>query len=407
MLEKPLGSLRCCPSRQEAPSVPARSSMALQGIRVLEFAGLAPGPLCGMILADFGAQVMTVDRLGPGNPMWMARGKRSLALDLKQPKGAAVMRRLSRQMDVLVEPFRPGVMEKFGLGPEVLQKDNPKLIYARLSGFGQCGRLSKVAGHDINCLALSGVLSKLGRSSEIPYAPLNLLADFGGGGLTCALGIVLALYECTQSGKGQVIDANMVEGTAYLSSFLWQSRNAGLWSQPRGKNVLDGGAPFYETYRTSDGKFMAVGAIEPQFYALLINGLGLNCDELPDQLSISDWEEMKKKFADKFAEKTQAEWCKIFDGTDACVTPVVNLEEAALNEHNRERGSFITDEDHNVSPRPAPLLSRTPAVPSTKRNPLKGEHTEEILQEFGFSKEEINQLYLDKIIETSKLKASL
>ncbi|XP_074063170.1 alpha-methylacyl-CoA racemase [Macrotis lagotis] len=381
--------------------------MALQGIRVLELAGLAPGPHCGMILADFGAQVMRVDRRGQPGPTWMARGKRSLALDLKRPEGTAVLRRLSRQVDVVVEPFRSGVMEKFGLGPEVLQKDNPRLIYARLSGFGQSGRLSKAAGHDINYLALSGVLSKLGRSNETPYAPLNLLADFGGGSLMCALGIVLALYERMQSGKGQVIDANMVEGTAYLSSFLWQSQNAELWSQPRGKNVLDSGAPFYETYRTSDGKFMAVGAIEAPFYALLINGLGLNCEELPDQFSMSNWEEMKKKFADTFAKKTQAEWCKIFDGTDACVTPVVSLEEAALNEHNQERGTFITDEDHNMSPRPAPLLSRTPAVPSTKRNPVAGEHTEEILQEFGFSKEEINQLNLDKIIEISKTKANL
>ncbi|XP_072461984.1 alpha-methylacyl-CoA racemase [Notamacropus eugenii] len=381
--------------------------MALQGIRVLELAGLAPGPHCGMMLADFGAQVIRVDRLGSQGPTWMTRGKRSLALDLTRHPGVVVMRRLCKQMDVLVEPFRPGVMERFGLGPDILQRDNPRLIYARLTGFGQSGKFSKVAGHDINFLALSGVLSKLGRSSENPYAPLNLLADFGGGGLTCALGIVLALYERTQSGKGQVIDANMVEGTAYLSSFLWHSQNAGIWSQPRGKNLLDSGAPFYETYRTSDGKFMAVGAIEPQFYALLINGLGLNCDELPDQLSVSDWEEMKKKFADIFAKKTQAEWCTIFDGTDACVTPVVSLEKAALDEHNQERGSFITDEDHNVSPRPAPLLSRTPAIPSTKRNPLEGEHTEEILQEFGFSKEEIHQLNMDKIIETSKLKANL
>ncbi|XP_074138821.1 alpha-methylacyl-CoA racemase isoform X1 [Sminthopsis crassicaudata] len=401
------GSRNGCPSRQEAPSALERSAMALQGVRVLELAGLAPGPHCGMILADFGAQVIRLDRLGHPGTTWMARGKRSLALDLKRPAGAAVMRRLCRRMDVVMEPFRPGVMEKFGLGPEILLKDNPRLIYARLSGFGQVGRLSKVAGHDINFLALSGVLSKLGRSNETPYAPLNLLADFGGGSLTCALGIVLALYERTQSGKGQVIDANMVEGTAYLSSFLWHSKKLGFWSQPRGKNILDSGAPFYETYRTSDGKFMAVGAIEPQFYALLIKGLGLNGDELPNQLSISDWEETKKKFADTFAKKTQAEWCKIFDGTDACVTPILSLEEAALNEHNQERGTFFTDEQHNVSPRPAPLLSRTPAVPSTKRDALGGEHTKEILQEFGFSEDEINQLNSDKVIETSKPKANL
>ncbi|XP_044513723.1 alpha-methylacyl-CoA racemase [Gracilinanus agilis] len=389
--------------------------MVLRGIRVLELAGLAPGPHCGMILADFGAQVMRVDRpshggikwLGGGGVKWLARGKRSLILDLKRPEGVSVMRRLCRQVDVVLEPFRRGVMEEFGLGPEILQKDNPRLIYARLTGFGQSGRLSETAGHDINYLALSGVLSKLGRSNETPYAPLNLLADFGGGSLTCALGVVLALYERTQSGKGQVIDANMVEGTAYLSSFLWKSQNAGLWSQPRGKNLLDSGAPFYETYRTSDGKFMAVGALEPQFYELLINGLGLNDAELPYQWSVSDWEEMKKKFADTFAKKTQAEWCKIFGGTDACVTPILSLEEATLNEHNRERGTFITDEDHNVSPRPAPLLSRTPAIPSTKRDPLEGEHTVEILQEFGFSKEEINQLDLAKVIEIRKPKSNL
>ncbi|XP_007487555.1 alpha-methylacyl-CoA racemase isoform X2 [Monodelphis domestica] len=342
-------------------------SMILRGVRVLELAGLAPGPHCGMILADFGAHVIRVDRpsnggtkwIGGGGVKWLARGKRSLILDLKRPEGVTVMRKLCRQVDVVLEPYR------------------------------------------------QGVLSKLGRSNETPYAPLNLLADFGGGSLTCALGIVLALYERTQSGKGQVIDANMVEGTAYLSSFLWKSQNAGLWSQPRGKNLLDSGAPFYETYRTSDGKFMAVGAIEPQFYALLINGLGLNCAELPHQWSISDWEEMKKKFADTFAKKTQAEWCKIFGGTDACVTPILSLEEATLNEHNLERGTFITDEDHKVSPRPAPLLSRTPAVPSTKRDPLEGEHTIEILQEFGFSQEEINQLNLAKVIEIRKPKSNL
>ncbi|XP_046527621.1 alpha-methylacyl-CoA racemase isoform X3 [Equus quagga] len=320
--------------------------MALRGVRVLELAGLVPGPFCG-------------------------------------------------------------VMEKLQLGPEILQRENPSLIYARLSGFGQLGRFSRLAGHDINYLALSGVLSKLGKSGDKPCAPLNLLADFGGGGLMCALGIMMALFERTRSGKGQVIDASMVEGTAYLSTFLWQTQEMGLWEQPRGQNMLDGGAPFYTTYRTADEEFMAVGAIEPQFYELLIKGLGLKSEELPNQMSTTDWPEMKKKFADIFAKKTKAEWCRIFDGTDACVTPVLSLEEAVQHGHNKERGSFITHGEQGVSPRPAPLLSNTPAIPSSKRDPFVGEHTEEILREFGFSQEEIDQLNSDKIIESSKPRANL
>ncbi|XP_060002924.1 alpha-methylacyl-CoA racemase isoform X2 [Lagenorhynchus albirostris] len=385
-----------------------RVPMALQGISVVELAGLAPGPFCGMVLADFGAQVVRVDRPGTrGDLSRMGRGKRSLAVDLKQPRGAAVLRSLCARADVMLECFRPGVMEKLQLGPEILQRENPKLIYARLSGFGQSGRFSRVAGHDINYLALSGVLSRIGRSGEAPYAPLNLLADFGGGGLMCALGILMALFERTRSGKGQVIDANMVEGTAYLSSFLWKTQQTGLWGQPRGQNMLDGGAPFYATYRTADGGFMAVGALEPQFYELLLRGLGLKSDELPSQMSITDWPEMKKKFADIFAKKTKAEWCQIFDGTDACVTPVLTFEEVTHCGHHKDRGSFIIDSEQDVSPRPAPQLSNTPAVPSSKRDPFVGEHTEEILKEFGFSQEEISQLKSDKIIESNKPRANL
>ncbi|XP_054544064.1 alpha-methylacyl-CoA racemase isoform X1 [Talpa occidentalis] len=299
------------------------------------------------------------------------------------------------------------VMEKLQLGPEVLHKENPKLIYARLSGFGQSGKFAERAGHDINYLALSGVLSRLGRSGENPCAPVNLLADFGGGGLMCALGIVLALFERTRSGKGQVIDANMVEGAAYLSSFLWKTQGTGLWEKPRGQNLLDGGAPFYTTYRTADGEFMAVGAIEPQFYKLFIKGLGLKSDELPNQMSITDWPEMKKKFAEVFAKKTKAEWCQIFDDTDACVTPVLTFEEVTHHGHNKDRGSFITDLKLGTSPRPAPLLSNTPATPSSKRDPFVGEHSEEILKEFGFSQPEVDELMSDKIIESQKPMARL
>ncbi|KAL8204005.1 UNVERIFIED_CONTAM: hypothetical protein K2H54_066037 [Gekko kuhli] len=247
--------------------------MALRGTQVLELAGLAPVPFCGQILADFGAQVVRVDRFRSAaiKVDVQGRGKRSLALDLKQPRGAETLARLCHKADVLIEPFRPGVMENLNLGPDVLLKNNPRLIYARLTGFGSSGAYSKMAGHDINYLAVSGVLSRLGRKDENPYAPVNLLADFAGGSVMCALGIIIALYERSKSGKGQVIDASMVEGAAYLSSFLWKSQNLGLWNRPRGENLLDSGAPFYETYKTSDGKFMAVGALEPQFYKQLIN----------------------------------------------------------------------------------------------------------------------------------------
>ncbi|XP_027601449.1 alpha-methylacyl-CoA racemase [Pipra filicauda] len=387
----------------------AAAAMALSGVRVLELAGLAPAPLCGMILADFGARVVRVDRpsLSPVASDVQGRGKLSLALDLKRPQGAAALRRLCRGADVLIEPFRHGVMEKLGLGPEVLLQENPSLIYARLTGFGQTGKYAKSAGHDINYLALSGVLSKLGRKDENPYAPVNLLADFAGGGVMCALGIVIALYERATSGRGQIIDASMVEGVAYLSSFLWKSQNVGIWSRPRGENLLDGGAPFYEIYRTSDGKFMAVGALEPQFYEQLIKGLGLDSNELPIQSSFSDWPEMKKKFASIFAQKTQAEWCSIFDGTDACVTPVLSFDDVASHQHNKQRRSFIKNDQGEISPRPAPLLSRTPAVPSCKRDPFIGEHTEEILLENGFTKQEIAKLHSDKIIGFGKPKANL
>ncbi|NWZ31538.1 AMACR racemase, partial [Asarcornis scutulata] len=393
-------------SRRSAAAIPA---MALSGLRVLELAGLAPAPLCGMILADFGACVVRVDR-APRSAVAVdvqGRGKRSLALDLKRPPGAATLRRLCGGADVLIEPFRHGVMEKLGLGPDVLMHENPRLIYARLTGFGQTGKYAKSAGHDINYVALSGVLSKLGRKSENPYAPVNLLADFAGGGVLCAMGILIALYERTKSGKGQIIDASMVEGIAYISSFLWKTQSLGFWNRPRGENLLDSGAPFYETYRTSDGKFMAVGALEPQFYEQLLKGLGLDSDKLPDQLSFSDWPEMKKMFASIFAKKTQTEWCRIFDGTDACVTPVLSFDDAASHQHNKQRSSFIKNDREEISPRPAPLLSRTPAVPSLKRDPFIGEHTEEILLEYGFTKNEIAQLYSDKVIEFNKPKANL
>ena len=259
----------------------------LQGIRVLEMAGLAPAPYAGMILADFGADVIRIDRAPTGETRfdatrdYLARGKRSIAVNVKDPRGVELLLRLADTTDVMIEPYRPGVMEKLGAGPDVVTERNPRLVYARLTGWGQQGPYASMAGHDINYIALSGALSLLGRRGEKPLPPVNLLGDFAGGGMLCALGIVLALYERTQSQLGQVVDAAMVDGAANLSAFLFGFHAAGFWSEERGTNLLDTGAPFYDTYETSDGKFVSVGAIEPQFYAALLKGLGLDADRMP------------------------------------------------------------------------------------------------------------------------------
>ncbi|XP_042158119.1 alpha-methylacyl-CoA racemase isoform X1 [Oncorhynchus tshawytscha] len=382
--------------------------MALAGVRVIELAGLAPAPFCGMILADFGAKVIRVDRTKVAMAMdTQARGKRSVAINLKSPEGVAVLKRLCIQSDVVLEPFRKGVMEKLGLGPEELLKENPRLIYARLTGYGQSGAYAKAAGHDINYLAMSGLLSMLGRSHEKPYAPLNLLADFAGGGLTCALGVVLALLERTRSGIGQVVDTSMVEGAAYVGSFVWKSRSIGMWNNSRGENMLDSGAPFYDTYQTSDGKYMAVGAIETQFYNQLIHGLGLDAANLPPQMSFSDWPVVRQIFTKQFATKTQEEWGHVFDGMDACVTPVLSLDEVISHPHNQERASFHRDAQGEVTPSPAPVLSRTPADPCLAQDPLIGEHTRPVLEEFGFKLAEVDQLLSAGIIECNVAKARL
>lgn len=382
--------------------------MALAGVRVLELAGLAPAPFCGMILADFGAKVIRVDRTKAGLPLdRQARGKQSLAINLKSPEGVAVLKNLCLQSDVLLEPYRKGVMEKLGLGPQELLKENPRLIYARLTGYGQTGPYATAAGHDINYLAVSGLLSRLGRSGEKPYAPLNLVADFAGGGLTCAMGIVLALLERTKSGKGQIIDASMVEGAAYVGSFVWKSQSIGMWEAPRGENMLDSGAPFYDTYETSDGKYMAVGAIEPQFYNQLLVGLELDSHPLPPQMSTTDWPELRRIFTGRFASKTQEEWSRIFDGTDACVTPVLTFEEVSSHPHNLHRRSFIQNCSGEESPCPAPVLSRTPAQPCSGPDPAIGEHTVQVLQEYGFGNSEIKQMLAAGVVESSVRKANL
>ncbi|KAM9840998.1 alpha-methylacyl-CoA racemase isoform 1-T2 [Aulostomus maculatus] len=382
--------------------------MALAGVRVIELAGLAPAPFCGMILADFGAKVIRVDRTKVGMALdTQARGKRSVAINLKTPEGVDLLRKLCVQSDVVLEPYRKGVMEKLGLGPQELLKENPRLIYARLTGYGQSGSYASAAGHDINYLAMSGLLSRLGRSGEKPYAPLNLLADFAGGGLTCAMGIVLALLERTTSGKGQIIDASMVEGAAYVGSFVWKSQSIGMWDRSRGENMLDSGAPFYDTYQTSDGQYVAVGAIEPQFYKRLLEGLELDAGNLPPQMSSPDWPELRRIFTECFASKTQAEWSRIFDGTDACVTPVLSFDQVSSHPHNQERGSFLKDSSGEESPRPAPVLSRTPAEPCIASDPVIGEHTVEVLEDYGYDSAQIDQMLAAGVVECNAVKAKL
>lgn len=326
-------------------------------------------------------------------------GKRSIALNLKKPKAIDVIRSLCRQSDVLIEPFRPGVMEKFGLGPTVLLKDNPQLIYARLTGFGQTGSHALRAGHDINYIAVSGVLSMLGRKSNKPTAPMNLLADFAGGGLMCAFGILAAIIERHSSGKGQIVDHAMVEGAAYIGSWLYRSKNLPIWGKERGDNILDGGAHFYDTYETKDGKFLSVGAIENKFYRQLLEGLELD----PDMSQFEEEADRRKLFESTFKSKTRDEWMCIFNDKDACVFPVLTPDEVKSYNHNRERNMFVDQQQTGTNdvlvPSPAPKLSRTPArtgATTTEKNGF--EMTEKILTEIGLVRDEIIQLCEEGVV---------
>lgn len=330
-------------------------------------------------------------------------------IDLKKKQGVDLVRKMADASDVLIEGYRPGVMERMGLGPDVLLQSNPRLVYARITGFGQTGPASLMAGHDINYIALSGVLSMLGAQGQKPQPPVNLMADFAGGGLLCALGICMALLERERSGQGQVIDASMAEGSAYVSSFLWRTRSSKMalpiWVDERGGNILDGGAHFYNTYETKDGKFMAVGALEPHFYHLLLEGLGLNEDDVPQNC---DWEKSKKLFADIFRSKTQAEWCKMFDNTDSCVVPVLEYDRAFKHPHNAHRRSFLPCKDGPAVPGPSPILSRTPAAPDMEE-PFAGEHTLEILKEHGLSDAKVQELVDTEVVvaRSCQLKSKL
>ena len=378
---------------------------ALDGVRVVEMAGLAPSPYCGMLLADFGADVVVVDRLskgGPEIPNVMARnpfdrGKRSLRINLKRQRGAALMRRMASASDVLIEPYRPGVMEALGLGPDALLEINPRLVYARLTGWGQEGAYSAMAGHDINYIALAGALSLFRRAGEAPLPPCNLLGDFAGGGLLCAFGILLALVERSRSGRGQVVDAAMLDGAANLSTLFYGLLANDLMTSEIGTNMLDSGAPYYHTYETADGKFMAVGAIEARFYGGLLAGLGLDPADLPSQHERKRWPEMKERFAAVFRTRTRGEWEACFAGRDACVAPVLELDEVDGHPHNRQR-DLLVDVGGVSQPAPAPRLSRTPGR-ITGPGQSRGSHTDEVLQELGYSSEEIEELRSAEVVE--------
>ena len=368
----------------------------LSGIRVLEIAGIGPGPFCGMMLADMGADVVRIDRATHGRDMGrapidvLARGRRSVAVDLKSPQGVEVVLRLVEQADVLLEGFRPGVMERLGLGPDVCLARNPRLVYGRMTGWGQDGPMAQAAGHDINYIALAGALEPIGRLGQKPTPPLNLVGDFGGGGMLLAFGIAAALVERASSGKGQVIDAAMVDGASTLMGFFHGMLAMGAWGGERGTNILDTGAHYYDTYETKDGLFISLGSIEPQFYAELIAKLGLDPKTLPGQNDRSKWPEMKSRFEALFKTKTRDEWCALMEGSDICFAPVLSMKEVAQHPHIAHRATYV--EKHGLlQPAPSPRFSRTPA--ELDRPPARpGEHTEEVLAAFGFKADEIAKL---------------
>lgn len=367
----------------------------LAGVKVIEIAGIGPGPFAAMMLADMGADVLRVERIpervrvGTSKDV-LNRGRPSVGVNLKHPRGVEAVLRLIDGADALVEGFRPGVMERLGLGPDVCFARNSRLVYGRITGWGQDGPLAHSAGHDIDYIALAGALHGIGRAGEKPVVPLNLVGDFGGGGMLLAFGVVCGLVESQRSGKGQVVDAAMVDGAAALMAMFFGFRAAGGHSTARGENLLDGGAPFYDTYETADGRSVAVGALEPQFYAELIERLGLKGAGLAPQMDRAGWPAMRAKFAAVFRTKTRGEWGVLFEGTDACVAPILDIEEAARHPHNRARGTFVTI-DGTLQPAPAPRFSRTaPALPTPP--PRAAANTDEALARWGLSLDDLVEL---------------
>jgi len=369
----------------------------LQGVKVIELAGIGPGPFAGTLLSDMGADVVRVERAdwvdkmqGPYGFWVDGRGRRSVGVDLKHADGVETVLRLVEQADVLIEGYRPGVTERLGLGPDTCLARNPRLVYGRMTGWGQEGPLANAAGHDINYISIAGALAHFGRAGQPPTPPLNMVGDYGGGAMFLAFGIVCALFEAKASGEGQVIDAAMVDGAAYLMGPIWGLRSMGGMSDERGTNLLDSGAPFYDAYETSDGKWVSIGSIEPQFYAELLSRLGIDPEGLPGQNDRAGWPAMRARLAAIFASKTRDEWTALLEGTDVCFGPILTMTEAAEHPHIKERGTVVNYHDI-LQPAPAPRFSRTaaeiqgPAVPP-------GHDTDAVLASYGFSPDEVAAL---------------
>ncbi len=376
----------------------------LTGVRVIEIAGIGPGPFCAMMLADMGADVVRVDRASavrggdPDRPPLdlLNRGRRSVGVDLKLPEGVETVLALVESADALLEGFRPGVAERLGIGPEDCLARNPSLVYGRMTGWGQDGPYASAAGHDLNYIALAGALHGIGRQGEPPVPPLNLVGDFGGGGMYLAYGMVCALLEARTSGQGQVVDAAMVDGAASLMTAFFGMAFSGFWSEQRGTNMLDTGAHFYNVYETADGRYISLGPIEPQFYAELRERLGLQGPEWDQQMDRSRWSDLKEKLAAAVAQRTRDEWCELLEGTDTCFAPVLSLAEAPEHDHNRERGTF-TEVAGVVQPAPAPRFSRTSGA-IRRPPPHAGQHTDEILAEQGLGPDAIAALRESRVV---------
>ncbi len=371
----------------------------LSGIKILEIAGIGPGPFAAMVLSDMGAEVLRVDRsqaVRGGDPATppvdiLNRGRRSIGVDLKNPDGVQTVLRLVESSDALIEGFRPGVAERLGIGPDDCLARNPKLVYGRMTGWGQEGPMAHAAGHDINYIALAGALEPIGRAGQPPLPPLNLVGDFGGGGMFLAFGVVCALLEAQRSGEGQVVDAAMVDGAATLMSMFHGFTAMGMWTEDRGTNLLDTGAHFYEVYETSDGKYVSIGSIEPQFYAELLRLTGLDTDgDFAGQHNRANWPKLKERLIEVFKTKTRDEWTALMEGTDVCFAPVLSIKEAPQHPHMAARSTFV-EVAGVTQPAPAPRFSRTPGA--IERPPSHaGQHTDEALGDWGFSSDEIAEL---------------
>lgn len=365
----------------------------LQGLRIIEIEGLGPAPFCGMMLADMGAEVISVGRKSDNNDrstQISERGKRSIALNLKTPEGIEAILKLCESADALIEGFRPGVAERLGMGPDDCMARNPKLVYGRMTGWGQTGPLAHAAGHDLNYISLSGALHAIGRVGEKPVPPLNLVGDFGGGGMFLAFGLMCAIHEAGKSGQGQVVDVSMVEGSAALMHMMYSFKAMGTWADERGVNMLDGGAHFYDTFETRDGKYVSIGSIEPQFYQLLLELAELDRETFAPQMDPAQWPALKEKLTAVIKTKTRDEWCAIMEGSDVCFAPVLSMTEAPKHPHNQARQSFL-ELNGVTQPAPAPKFSRTAPKVAHGARPA-GSDTDAVLASVGYNEQAIAEL---------------